>query len=134
MKKENGFSLVELIIATTIMVVLSVVAMVSYSGTNRRARDSKRVTDLQNASMALEMARQVGKTYPESIDDLVPGFMQAQIRDPKATNGYSYVYSRPTAYTYALYSYMEDLGSTNGSYSVTCGPSGATCNYQVKNP
>jgi len=129
MKSSQGFSLVELIIATTIMVVLSVVAMVSYSGTNRRARDSRRVADLQKLSMSLEMIRQVGNTYPTSLGSLVSGgYMESLPVDPK---NYTYYYIRNSNYEYYLEAQMEDLGSTSGSFGNNCG---GICNYRITNP
>lgn len=129
MKNNQGFSLVELIVATTIMVVMSVVAMVSYTGTNRRARDSRRAADLQKISMSLEMIRQVGNTYPATLNSLVSGgYMESIPQDPKS---FTYYYTRDGNYRYYLYSQMEDLGSTNGSFGSNCG---GTCNYRVTSP
>ena len=132
MKNQRGFSLIELIVAMAIMIVLSITALVNYSGTNKGARDARRASDMQKMAMSLEIARQVGQTYPVSLADLVPNYMQALLADPK---GYTYYYNRPTAYTFTLDAYMEDLGSTNGSYINKCNaPQSSPCNYRVTNP
>lgn len=108
----------------TIIIVLSVVAMVSYTGSGKKARDSRRVADLEKIRLALEMARQVGTTYPTSLVSLESlNYISKVPTDPKSG---AYLYS-PTDYTYTLDGTMEDLGSTNGSY-------GGGYNYRVTNP
>ena len=65
-KSQKGFSLIELIVVITIIALISVAGMVSYSGTNKKSRDARRVADLEKMRIALEMIRQVGTTYPLS--------------------------------------------------------------------
>jgi len=130
LKRKNGFSLIELIVVITIMAVLGSVATVSFSGSNKGARDSRRVADLEKLRIGLEMARQVGGTYPTTLNVLVgSSYVDAMPVDPR---GYSYVFSRQ-AYAYTLYALMEDLGNTNVSTGTTCA-TGVQCNYQVKSP
>lgn len=121
--------------AITIVAVLTTVALVSFSGTNKKGRDSRRISDLQKVAVALEMARQVGGTYPAASGGQPSGiigsgnYLPTWPVDPK---GYSYVYARPTNYTYTLSGYVEDLGSTTGGSYGSCGS--VTCNYQITNP
>ena len=112
MKKiKKGFSFIELIVVITIIAVLSVAAIISYGPVQRKSRDSRRAADLQKISMALEMARQTGTTYPENLDYLVNNnFIQSIPDNPK---GSIYSYTRPTAYTYNIGTSMEDPGSVN---------------------
>jgi prepilin-type N-terminal cleavage/methylation domain-containing protein len=136
--KQKGFTLIELIVTMTVVAVLTVMAMVSFGGTNKRARDGRRSSDLQKIAIALELSRQVGSTYPAADANgqaplLISGqFLQKWPDDPKA---YRYFYTRPTNYTYTLSAYMEDVGSTNGtgSYGNNCNAPG-NCNYQITNP
>ena len=129
---KGGFTLIELIVVMTVVAVLTTLAMVSFGGTNKRARDGRRVADLQKIAIALEMARQVGGTYPATDSGLVTGgFLSVWPTDPK---GYAYYYQRtPTNYTYILRAYMEDLGSTNMAPIGNCEAPGG-CNYQLTNP
>lgn len=140
-KKQDGFSLIELIVVITIIAVITAVGVVSFGGVNKKSRDAKRMADLERYRVALEMARQIGGSYPATLPELTnPPFslMQNLLSDPKT--GYSYVYGRPTFYSYGLYANMEDLGSTNGIWTSTscstapCGCSSSGCNYQVLNP
>ena len=128
-KQNRAFTLIELIVSIAIIAILTVVTLVSYGGVNKKARDSRRMADLQKIAIGLEMAKQVGATYPATLDMLKPNFMQSIPDDPKS--GFLYYYSRLTNYTYTLDAYVEDLGSTTGIYE-SCGA--ATCNYRITNP
>lgn len=131
MKKKNGFTLFELLVSISIIAVLTAVAVVSFGGVSKRARDAKRTADLEKIRMAMEAIKQVGGTYPSSINLLVSPtpYLQQIPLDPKDKTAYSFV---STNYTYTLGAKMEDVGSTNcTSCSGTC--SGG-CNYNVTNP
>lgn len=132
-QKKEGFTLIELIVVITIIAIVSVVAIVSFGGTNKKARDGRRVADLEKYRVALEMARQIGATYPANLSSLVTmSLMGGTATDPMYKSGYNYYYAVGSpAYSYELYGQMEDLGSTNGSYGGNCG---GTCNYKITNP
>ena len=118
--RKNGFTLIELIVVITIIALLTVVAMVSFGGVNKKSRDGRRMADLEKYRVALEMARQIGSTYPNSLNDLVTmNLISAVITDP--ATGVIYDYDSPTDYTYTITAVMEDGGSTNvpGFYEVT---------------
>ena len=112
--KKNAFTLIELLVVITIIIVISAVAMVSYAGSGKKARDSRRMADLEKVRLSLEMIRQVGNTYPVAsggqATGLVPTYLQAWPTDPKSN---SYTYTRDTLYSYHIDAVMEDLGSTN---------------------
>ena len=125
MKNKKGFTLIELIVSITIIAVLTAVGVVSYSGANKRARDSRRMADLEKIRIALELYRQsVGTSYPSSASlksNLAPNYIQSFPTDPKT--GYDYTYSS-TGYKYTLTATVEDAGSSNV----------ANWGYQVTNP
>ncbi|MBU1088401.1 type II secretion system GspH family protein [Patescibacteria group bacterium] len=130
---KNGFSLIELIVAMTIVMVVTMVGVVSYQGANRKARDGKRKADLEKIRVALEIYRQENDYYPETADsDLVPDYLQGWPDDPR-NNSYYYLRGVGTLYSYAIYAQMEGTGETNGYYGENCGDEGV-CNYRVNNP
>ncbi|MDD2916769.1 MAG: type II secretion system protein [Candidatus Gracilibacteria bacterium] len=54
-KKHLGFTLIELIVVITILVILGTIAFVNLGGFQSSARDSSRVSDLTNITKGLEM-------------------------------------------------------------------------------
>lgn len=106
-KNKKGFSLIELIVVITIIALISVAGMVSYSGTNKKSRDARRVSDLEKMRIALEMIRQVGTTYPAGASSLVTGgYMSVLPKDPKTDNDYVYAQSSG-GYAYSIGASME---------------------------
>ena len=131
--KKNGFTLIELIVSVTIIAVLTVVGVISYSGTNKKARDSRRMADLEKIRIALELYRQENNGYPLILDGLLtPKYIQTIPVDPKGTTYGYYEYALKTTYTYDLKANVEDLGSTN--MSAQSGHCGNVCDYKVTQP
>ncbi len=70
MPKHNssrGFTLVELLVAITILAVLAAVGVVVFSGVQAQARDSRRSQDLKALANALEGKRVAGTIYYTSL-------------------------------------------------------------------
>jgi len=131
--REKGFTLVELVVVVTIIMVITVIGMVSFSGINKKSRDSRRISDLEKLAIALEVYKQENGVYPANLDLLESGYIDAVPTDPKT---YAYYYSKDDDddYNYYLYAHVEDVGSTTGSYGENNCPSGTSCNYRISSP
>lgn len=82
----GGFTLIELLIVIAIIGILSTIATVSLSQARERARDAKRVADIQQIRNALLLYSNARATYPDGnnlqlgtsnavcLDDSDPGF------------------------------------------------------------
>lgn len=132
----RGFTLIELIVAVTIISILTVVGLVSFTGTNKRARDTRRIADLTNIRMALELYRQgTGNTYPASSalsSSLVSNYIE---KIPVGPKNESYSYTKITGYTYRICARVEDVGSTSADVLGCTAPlSGYVGYYKVTNP
>jgi prepilin-type N-terminal cleavage/methylation domain-containing protein len=57
MKKQNGFTLVELLVVVAIIGLLSTLAVVSLNGIRERARDTKRISDIDAFQKSMELLR-----------------------------------------------------------------------------
>lgn len=67
-RKKSGFSLIELLVVATIIIVLSAIGLVSFTNAGKSARNSKRKTDLETVRQALVLYKNDMGTYPiESI-------------------------------------------------------------------
>jgi general secretion pathway protein G len=115
MKRKLGFTLIEILIAVTIIAILTAIGIVSYSSVNRRARDAKRKSDMEQVRSALEIYRNDFGVYPGSAegfvalttlgqDILVPLYLPAIPMDPKSTT------ASPIPYWYSPVGYV---GATN---------------------
>lgn len=132
MKKSQGFTLIEILVVVTIIVLLTAAAVVSYTAFFKQARDAKRKTDLEQVRAALEIYRSNNDTYPvgigwASLSTLTSPviYIQSLPSDPKNPT-YSYYYSGSIS-DYTLGAYLESTSSC----PVTIGCTGANCNYCV---
>lgn len=151
--RKNGFTLIEILVAATIVAILSVIGVASYTSVNKRSRDAKRKSDLEQVRSALEMYRVDKGSYPGSstgfvlltvLDNgsgsgpLVSTYLPSIPMDPKSTSQTSitYYYS-PLGTVAPFYSYCICAKLENVTESGTC--TGVTlpsegCNYGLKNP
>jgi len=131
MKNNKGFTLFELLVTISIIAVLTAVAVVSFGGVNKKARDSRRSADLEKIRIALEAYKQLNNTYPSAVGNTanLTGYLDKWPTDPKTKAVYQYSVGT-SAYTYSIGTSMEDVGSTNCTSN--CGCTG--CSYKVVNP
>lgn len=64
MKTKKGFTLLELLMVIMIIGILATVVVVNLTVSQKKARDSKRVADLQSIQSAVEMYRQTSGKLP----------------------------------------------------------------------
>lgn len=63
-KKQNGFTIVELLIVIVVIAILAAISVVAYSGVQSRARDAQRASDVVVILKALELYKADNGTYP----------------------------------------------------------------------
>lgn len=131
--RKNGFTLFELLVSISIIAILTAVAVVSFGGVNKKARDSRRIADLGKIRIALEGHRQANGIYPVDLNTLVTeSFLQTVPLDPKTRVAYDY---GQTDYTYYLCATVEINNSMTVDQS-SCGlaPDGYVGYHKVVNP
>ena len=106
--------MIELLVAATIIAVLSMIGVVSYTSLNQRARDGKRKADLSQVQAALELYRSDNGAYPAgSYADMTSVLVNADYLaspapvDPKNEDTFVYTYSAGTTTTYELCAELE---------------------------
>lgn len=82
-KKQQGFTIVELLIVIVVIGVLAAITIVAYNGIQGRARDSQRISDVRSIQKALEIYKTQKGSYP-------PSTATTTAICASHTNGYSY--------------------------------------------
>lgn len=137
MKNRLGFTLIELMVAISIIAVLMAIGVVSYVQANRNARNARRAADMEQVRSALEMYRNENPTYPattswsnlmSTLSDYLS--QSSQIADPRGGDDFAYSYNDPAPGTGAAsecsaYSLCYQEEQADGSAAVTkcvCNP------------
>ena len=82
-KHEAGFTLLELMIVMTIILVLTAIAIPAYQASVRAAREAVLKEDLHTLRAAIDSYTADKQKAPQSLDDLVQeGYLRAIPEDP----------------------------------------------------
>ena len=133
--QQRGFTFVELLVVTTIIVLLSMIGLANYRTINQKSRDSKRKSDLEQIRASLELYRTDEGGYPADGSITCNGTLTAGSKtymdpipcDPKSPSQ-DYAYDQVSATSYTLQAILE-IDTTTG----TCTPTGDNT-YCVKQP
>lgn len=72
-KKQNGFSLLELLIVILVIVALATISAVAVNSQRAKARDAKRISDIRQIQTALEFYKSDEGEYPVVTQPIVLG-------------------------------------------------------------
>jgi prepilin-type N-terminal cleavage/methylation domain-containing protein len=132
MKRQNGFTLIELLVVIAIIGILSSVVLASLNSARTKSRDARRLADLQQLKIALELYFDENVEYPADIADLAPGQIGTVPTDPQTGDAYAYEASDDPV-GYCLGADLEDASASVASSSnAACVSSlGGTVDYAV---
>jgi prepilin-type N-terminal cleavage/methylation domain-containing protein len=130
---RKGFTLIELLVVIVIIGLLATIVLVSLNNARKKARDTKRLSDMRTIITALEMYYDDNNAYPGNTDNdcgggwdvgfyngsgsgdifiqplVAGGYLSSAIGDPKTTSGCNgYKYYR---YPAGLYNCDSSLGA-----------------------
>lgn len=89
-QSARGFTLIELLVVIAIIGILSAVVLTSLNSARLKARDARRISDIKQVQLALELSYDATGTYPESLATLSPAYMAAIPKDPTDQTEFGY--------------------------------------------
>ena len=128
--KQLGFTMIELLVVATIIILLTTIGIISYRQASISSRNGKRKADLETIRQALVMRRSDTGGYPSGDFSAMvstlrnEGYLSSDSTDFSDPSGVAYIYS-PTGCTPAP--------CTGFTLTATLEPSGSDP-YQLKNP
>lgn len=138
--KSKGFTIVELLIVIVVIGILATLVIVTFTGIQQKARDSKRKTDLSAIQAALESYYSSNNTYPTLahlqdsswISTNMKGFDTKALQDPKGSSGSTIGgTSSATQYGYVVTAGDTSTFSTPTTCSDADGASNPCVNFKV---
>lgn len=118
---KKGFTLIELLVVIAIIGVLTAIVTANLTQAKAKSRDAKRVSDLAQIQLTLEMIFDRCNTYPSNIystSDVCPGFPVSYFISvvPK-DNGADYQYVTNPSAPYVDYVLKADLETNSSALS-----------------
>ena len=136
-KKQGGFTLLELLIVIVIIGILALLIIPNITSAPKKARDTQRKTDLKAVQKGLEEYFVSNNIYPNQLSDLTTGnppIMKAVPTDPKNTGVLVYTYTPAgTNTTYTLKACLENGGDTGTGTNNDASCTGSSRNFQLVN-
>ncbi len=137
-KKEGGFTLLELLIVIVIIGILALLIIPNITSAPKKARDTQRKTDLKAVQKGLEEYFVSNNVYPGATwqTDLTSGtapILKAVPTDPKNVSPFVYTYTPGGGNTtYTLTACLEN-GGDNGASTVAAVSPCTTRTFQLVN-
>lgn len=142
-KKSKGFTLIELLVVIAIIGILATIVLVSLNSARQKARDTKRVSDIRQVALALEMYYDdhASTGYPAVTGCTaanwtglggttglltIGGYVPAMPIDPVNSGSNVYMYAG-TATDYTLRAYLENTANSALNGDIDAATMGCTC-------
>jgi len=117
---KKGFTLIELLVVIAIIGILSSVVLASLNSARKKSRDARRVTDVKQIQLALEMYYDANPTtgYPTALSALATTYIPVVPIDPSTQVVYTYAAlgSGTSCTSYHLMATLEE--DTNNALDV----------------
>jgi len=125
-KKQKGFTLIELLVVIAIIGILATIVMVSLNTARAKARDARRISDIRQLQLALQMYYDANGSYATALSSLAPTYINSVPKDPDGTSDYRYCVSSSLGYHLGTAAALETTNTALNSDSDTTSDSCTT--------
>ena len=134
-RKQSGFTIVELLIVIVIIGILATLVIITFTGIQQRARNTKRQTDINAIDSHLEAFNADQGYYPTLtnmntaswVSGNLKGLDPAALQDPQGTS--QTMVASPAAKSYA-YAPTDDSGNACDNSATMCTKFTLTATYE----
>ena len=97
--RKNGFTMIELLVVATIMIVLTTIGLTSFQSAARNSRNGKRKADLESVRSSLVLYRTdmgsypIGTSFSEMLTTITDYISSDYLEDPKNAAPFVYAYT-----------------------------------------
>lgn len=135
---NKGFTLFELLVSISIIAILTAIATMSFSGAQKKARDSRRVSDMYSLQKAAEQYYSFSNyNYPTTASSWTATngqvVLEAFPSDPKGVGYTGYSTTTLTASAYCICAALENNSGNSTNNTCTGFVAGTGAFYCVKN-
>jgi len=129
LSSSKGFTLIELLVVIAIIGILATIVLVSLNSARVRARDARRLSDMQQMSLAMEMYYDTNSSaypavvtfanYVAALQGTTPPLIGATPVDPASACPAQPCYTALPGGTTSRYCFYTSLEQTAGQYAVS---------------
>ena len=87
---KKGFTLIELLVVIAIIGILSSIVLASLNTARQKSRDARRVADLKQLQLAMQLYYDANSSYPTTTAALAPTYIATIPKDPIGNVAYPY--------------------------------------------
>lgn len=89
-KATKGFTLIELLVVIAIIGILSSIVLASLNTARQKSRDARRVSDMKQLQLAMQLYYDASSSYPVALTSLAPVYIPSIPTDPVGQAAYFY--------------------------------------------